>query len=436
MALPKPARAPPAPSTNGDGPVTPTTPGARLTQHFHPAPDVPHHPEPADTPPASRPRAVQTMFGVMLLGALGYGVGWLVSFYGLLPGVFRASDIGVPALMFATLRGVAKLAERGLPHAVHAKAAAGLGRAGGWAISVYWLGTLTNVLQLGVGLALGILGYQAYVTHGRLQRAGFAGFGPAFGPTIATVVVYVAYQLLRIPLGPVEGFDAMSAAASFVAAIAIMRAARGNVQRAAREQPRPQSAADHAKASSAERRVLIGLVVGYLFFRLFISDVIPYGPIVEWFLVCIGVLFFAIIAADRIGTVPTRRSLPAPEKRTHVQRVSSLPDRQLAETQERLSAFIERGQETDWLRDHFGRILRDAGHGDERVAQLLAPLVRRTDRRGRGHAPVEAMGVEARSRFVKELVAALRTRGVPTGTLKADPGVQSPTHGRRAAAGA
>lgn len=428
MALPRPTRAPAAPTAaaapgrdTGDTLIIrePTSSSFQLGADHRSQASTDERPIPAG------PRLVTLR--VALAGVIAYAVGWYASFYGVLPGVFLASDIGLPFLLLATLRGILRINQGGARDPLLGKAAAGLPRAASWAIGVYWVfATLTNVLQLAIGIGGGILLYQAYMMKGKVTKLGYNGYGPSFVPTLVTVGAYAGWQAARTVLGPLPGFDAMSAAAGFVVALGILRSARARLN-VANAQQRMSVAEIAARRNVAmEKKTLAAVLVGYVFFRIFISNQIPYGPIVEWFLLCVGVLFFAIAAAERIGTVPTARSLPDPGKRTHIQRVSSLPDRHLARTEDRLKAFIERGGEIDELHAHFAQLLTDSGVHPDEAAKQLAPLRRGVTKRGAGHAPAESMGLEARSRFLASLVAVIQAKRVPTGTLKAGATVQTP----------
>lgn len=411
-------------------------PVPRSEASFHPKGAVVHEAAPnREGPPTVRPGRFpkESIAWLYILGALSYGVGWYLAYTGAIV-VLRASDVAFAFVLILLLRAMARIARARIPADGLAAPSAAIAKAGAWSLGIFWgFWTFTNVPQLAVGIAGAILAYQTYASRSRLQREGYAHharFGPLFVPTLTVFAAYGAWLLLRRFLGPMSGFDLFTAAGALLFTIVMVRIVDRRAQRAAAVPVRREPRQSGAPRRGLEQRTLVGVIGGYLFFRFFISSSIPYGPIVEWFIVCLGALFVAVMMADRIGVVPTRRSLPHPDLRSHVQRIVSLPDRDLQETDERLSAFIQSGRDAEWVLERFRGLFQEAELPAEVQTRHLTPLVPSDDKRR--HAPVQQMGREGREALVVSLIDALRSeRRGATGTLKTGPGVRSKDKGPR-----
>lgn len=423
MATPRPAKRRPAP------PVGRSTPapddgfhprGATVYEPARPREDAPVHVRPGRFPK----EAVAWLF---VLGAVAYFAGWYTAYTGAVPGIFLASDIGLITVAVLLLRCMARIVASRIRATGLAAPSAAIPKAGAWGLSVFWLfATFTNVFQLAIGLGAGIFAYQLYATKSRLMREGYSHatrFGPAFAPTLVLLLAYAGWLLLRRTFGPLPGFDLVTAGAAVLLTILLLRQADHAAQRVAGT-PARTLLPDATLRRSMEPRIITGVIVGYLFFRFFISSAIPYGPIVEWLLVCVGAVFIAFIMADRIGVVPTGRSLPRPELRTHIQRIRSLPDRGLEETDTKIQAFIRRGTEAAWVRQRFHDLFEDAGIPDAAAQEHLRPLAASSAKRR--HELPGLVGPDAREALVGRLLEVLREKrgSGATGTLKTQPAVQ------------
>lgn len=329
----------------------------------------------------SRRRSILFLF---LFGAIAFISGyWTAYESAFIPGIFWASELGIPAVLAILLTGMARILRHGIHDVELAQATAALPGAARWALLSFWLlFTFTTVFQLAIGVALAILAFQLYATRDRLRRAGYTGFGPGLRLMLIPLGAYAGWLLIVYfqftVTGPIPLFDLLSMIATFLFAFAMLKE---TIHRAeATKDLQPQSAIKRAApaARGATAKHLLGaILVGYIFFRFFVSAHIPYGPIVEWFIVSMAALFFAIIAAARIGTVPTRRSLPPPYVRTHRQRVWSLPDRHLSEVERHLAAYIHENKGRDWLRAHYQALLESSDVPAEQRARSLQELERR-----------------------------------------------------------
>lgn len=367
----------------------------------------------------SRRRSVLFLF---LFGGIAFLVGYWTAYQAaFIPGIFWASELGIPAVLAILLTGMARILRHGIDDVELAQATSALPGAARWALFSFWLlYTFTTVFQLAIGVALAILAFQLYATRDRLRRAGYPGFGPGLRLMLIPMGAYAGWVLLvylqfTIP-GSLPLFDALSTVAVFLFSFAMLQETIRKADEAKAQKPRPaiQNAAPAARGATA-KHLLGAILVGYIFFRFFVSAHIPYGPIVEWFIVSMAALFFAIIAAARIGTVPTKRSLPPPYVRTHTQRVWSLPDRHLSDVERHLAAYIHENKGRAWLRHHYQTLLESSNVPADQCAASLQRLEQRRSER------------EERRQTILSLSALLDETTSPTDTLKTTPRVPTPT---------
>ncbi len=370
---------------------------------------------------AKRRRAVRKS-GVMLavVGGLMFLMGALTAYYTFtIPGLFLASELGIPALVTILLAGIARVLRNGIGDTTLAQATAALPRAAGWAVGIFWtFYTFTTVWQLAVGVAFAVIAFQLYATHDRLRRAGHNGFGPGLRLTLIPLAAYAGWLVLFSLIGAWPLFDPISAAAAFTFVFLMLRESRQTAQAASARHPvtRVMPAAAQTRGSST-KQLLIGVIIGYLFFRFFVAAHIPYGAIVEWFIISLAALFFAIVAAARIGTVPTTRSLPPAHVRTHQQRVWSLPDQHISEVEKHLAAYIHDNKDTDWVRTYYRTLLAASGVPSDQAEEAITGLGKRKSNES-----------ERRNRILRLTRLMDDTNGHATGTdsLKTQSGFDGP----------
>ncbi|MBW3582915.1 MAG: hypothetical protein KY455_07440 [Euryarchaeota archaeon] len=367
---------------------------------------------------------------LVVYGAIGLALGWLIAMNGgipglglPIPGVFMAADIALPALFAVLLSSGALVLKHHIRDPELRDSATTIPKATEWGIVLFWVAwTLTNVPQLAFGLPGGLIAYALIGTRLRLKRAGFPGYGPGLTLSLLVLAFYVPWMLFRQvahsvlgsgALGPLAPFDLVSLGYGAFAAVFVMRAA-GRVGKKADRMERKVGLVDTSKTrqKESEQRTLAAVVISYLVFRFFVSDQIPYGPIVEWFLICGGILFFAIVVANRIGVVPTALALPRPEVRRHVQVVSNLPDQRLAETQTLIDDYVTRGTDAAEVARLVRTLYEESGVPAERTDAAVQRIHAHSDRSQRAKAVMDALD-------------ALRARRDTTGTLKTDLGVRT-----------
>lgn len=255
-----------------------------------------------------------------------------------------------PVLGFLALRLAALAAEARVPDPVWREAMRTMLLGSGWAYLVG--GVLASPLLLGAasaGLsAAAVVMVAAGVrAHRALRRSGYPALMPLF-VLGATAGFGLLLGLALHAVLPGDAFALAFASAVGVAHLVALFAAT----------PRTRGAPESPVAAwRVPAGVLVGVPLGlYLVYRFTLASRVPYGPIIEWWVIALGFAVLMAALAKHLGVAPTAASLPPTPHRLHQQHIAALPS---AEAR-RFHGLVE------------GYVL--GGRGGSELAQRIAAL--------------------------------------------------------------
>lgn len=260
--------------------------------------------------------------------------------------------IVTPLLGFFGLRLAALLAETQYPDPVWRGAMRTMLLASAWGYLVGGILASPDLVGLpwfGMGATLVLLLVGAAKAQGDLRRSGYSSFLPilvvASIATVGLLLSFASESLLRT-----EFYYVLSSLLSLAHLIGVLLVFP-------RAQPTEETRVTRTNTSPW---VLLAIPLGaYLVFRFTLAQRIPYGPIVEWFVIASAFSLATMVLARHLGVVSTRGSMPPETHVLHEQRIGALPSPEARRVHGSVERFVLTGEGKGELVTELKQVLED-----------------------------------------------------------------------------